>query len=134
VRAIGALGALLFAYLAVIPAALVGATLDPGCETACGSGTFTTAYLVIVAAACALVLLAAAVTLAAYAIRPSPAAIGRIARALGISALLVGLLLFSEVLLAYPGPGLAIAGFSALVGVSLTLARRPPAGRRRGPA
>jgi len=135
VRAIAVLGALFFAYLAVIPAALVGSTLDPACSasSSCGYATPVTVYLVIAFAACSLGLLAAGLSLAVFAVRPSPSSGRLVGPALKLSAAGVGVLLFSEFVLAYPVPALIILAISVAGGWLITRARPRRAGRRRVP-
>jgi hypothetical protein len=132
VRAIALLGALLFLYLAVIPAALVGSTIDPGCES-CGYSAPVTAYLVIAFAACSLALAGSALSLAAFAARPSRET-GRLARgSLRVSAAAIGGLLFSEFALAYPVAALVIAAVSLSTGWLITRRRSPRAGTPKAP-
>jgi hypothetical protein len=132
VRAIAVLGALLFAYLAVIPAALVGATLDPGCES-CGSSAPVAAYFVIAFAACAVALGAVAVSMVAFAARPSRTSAARVGLALRISATVVGVLLLSEFAAAYPLAAAVIVPVCLSAVWLITLGRPPRAGTRRAP-
>jgi hypothetical protein len=65
VRVLAALGAVCFTYLAVIPGAVVGATVDPACSgSQCSYSGPVTVYLVIAFGASALALAAAAVAMA----------------------------------------------------------------------
>jgi hypothetical protein len=92
VRVLAALGAVLFAYLAVIPGALIGGTLDSACAgPACGYSPPVTVYLVVVFAAATLALAAAAATMAMYAARPSRAHERMVGVGLKASAVLIGL-------------------------------------------
>jgi hypothetical protein len=127
VRALAVIGALLFAYLAVIPAALVGATLHPACEGSCGYAAPLSAYLVLAFVASSAALAASAVCLAAFAVRPSSKTTGLVGRSLQISAAVIGVLLFSEFAIAYPVPAVVIAAVSAPV-VWLITRRRLAAG------
>lgn len=117
------IGALLFAYLALIPALLVGATVDPGCESGCGFAAPITVYLVIAFGACALALLGSAVGFATYAVRPSRASGTLLGRSLRISAATVAFLLFSEFALVYPLAAAVIAAVSLLGGWLITRPR-----------
>jgi len=131
VRAIAVLGAVLFAYLAVIPAALVGATVDPGCESSCGYSAPVSAYLVVAFAVCSLLLAGSALSMAVFATRPSRAAGRRIGRSLKLTAAAIGVLLFSEFALAYPLPAIVIVAISLLAGWLIT--HPPRAGTPRAP-
>jgi hypothetical protein len=135
VRVIAVLGALLFAYLAVIPAALVGATVDPACSasSSCGYATPVTVYLVIAFAVCSLGLVGAALSLAAFAASPSASTGRLVGRALKLSVAGVGVLLYSEFVLAYPIPALVILAISVAGGWSISRVRPRRAGTRRAP-
>lgn len=134
-RVIAVLGALFFAYLAVIPAALVGSTVDPACSasSSCGYATPVTVYLVAAFAACSLGLLAAGLSLAVFAASPSPSSARRVGPALRLSALGVGLLLFSEFVLAYPVAAPVILAVSVAGALLITRVPRRRAGRHRAP-
>jgi hypothetical protein len=146
VRVFAAIGSLLFAYMALIPGALVGANLDPGCEAGCGFALPITVFLAIAFGACALALAASAISLAAYAARPDHTTGRLVSRSLAVSALTVGVLLFSELALVYPVAAAVIAAASVVLGLLITRApskegttdlrqgSRPRAGRRREPA
>jgi hypothetical protein len=135
VRLIAVLGALFFAYLAVIPAVLVAATVDPACtaSSSCGYATPVTVYLAVAFAACALGLLGVSLSLVAFAASPS-ASIGRlVGRALKLAAVGTGVLLFSEFALGYPVAALVILAISVAGGWAITRARPRRAGTRRAP-
>jgi len=141
VRVLAALGAVCFAYLAVIPAAVVGATIDPACAgSSCEYSPPVTVYLVIAFGAAAFGLAASAFAMALFAARPS-ARNGRLVRSsLRASAVLTGVLLLSEVALPHPVAALVIVGVCvpiALIGAArrhaVTPARPPGAGTRRAP-
>jgi hypothetical protein len=132
VRAMAVLGALLFAYLAVPPAALVGSTIDPACES-CGSAAPVRVYLVITFAACSLALVGAAVSLLAFAARPSQRTERIVGLALRASAAAIALLLFSEFALAYPVPAIVTVGISAAAVWLITRGHRPTIGTQRPP-
>jgi hypothetical protein len=123
VRVLAALGALCFAYLAIIPGAVVGATIDPACAgSQCSYSAPVTVYMVLVFAAAALALAASSAALAVYAVRPTPRNAGLIRAALKASALLIGLVLLSE--LALPDPVAAIVIVAVCVPVGLLGAAR----------
>jgi hypothetical protein len=123
VRILAALGALCFAYLAIIPGAVVGATIDPACAgSRCSYSAPVTVYMVLVFAAAALALAASSAALAVYAVRPTPRNAGLIRAALKASALLIGLVLLSE--LALPDPVAAIVIVAVCVPVGLLGAAR----------
>lgn len=125
-RVIAVLGALFFGYLAVIPAALVGATLDPGCTaSSCGYAPAITVYLVAAFGACSVALAASAVALAAFAARPSSSRSRLVGRSLAASATAIGLLLLSEFALGYPVAAAVVVAVS-VGAVWLTTGRAIP--------
>ena len=138
-RVLAALGAICFAYLAIIPGAVVGATIDPACSgSQCSYSPPVTVYMVLVFAASALALFASAVTLGVYAARPSARNAGWIRTALKASAVAIGVVLLSE--LALPDPVAAIVIVAVCVPVALigtarrtSRARPPGAGTHRAP-
>lgn len=130
VRPLAVIGAMLFAYLAVIPAALVGATVDPGCESGCDFAAPITVYLVIAFGASALALAGSALGFAAYAARPTRTSSRLLGRSLQVSAICIGVLLFSELALGYPVAAATIAAASLVAGWLITRARPPRAGMR----
>jgi len=140
-RVLAALGAVLFAYLAVIPAAVVGATVDPACAgSSCGYSQPVTVYLVIAFGATTCALAASALSMALFAVRPSAAHQGLVRTALKASAACTGVLLLSEVALPHPVAALVIVGVCvpfALIGAArpggTSPARRPGAGTRTAP-
>ena len=139
VRVLAALGAICFAYLAIIPGAVVGATIDPACSgTQCSYSPPVTVYMVFIFAATALTLVAAAATLGLYAARPS----ARNARLIGIAlkacVVAIGVVLLSELALPDPIAAIVIVGVCVpvgLVGAARRASReRPPgAGTHRAP-
>src|SRR4051794_2025073 len=123
-RVLSGLGALFFAYLTLIPAGLVVASVDPSCaDGGCDDSTIVTVVLVVIYATCALALAASAGALVAYALRPGGAAARRIATALAASAGAIGIALFALLAISFPVAGAVIAA----IGVSLYvwLRRRP---------
>ena len=132
-RAIAAVGALTFAYLAVIPGALVGATVDPACAgTSCDYSPPLTVYLVIAFGLCGLALAAAALGMAAFAVRPTERNAGLVRLALKAAVATVALILFTELALPYPLAALVIVAVCVPI-VLLSRARPPKAGKRRAP-
>ena len=141
VRVLAALGAVCFAYLAVIPGAIVGATIDPACAgSSCSYSTPVAVYLVVAFSATALVLAGSALVMGLYAARPSAPHARLIRTSLKAAAALVGLVLLSE--LALPDPVAAIVIVGICVPVTLIGAARrrdvrpavpPGAGTRRAP-
>lgn len=126
-RVLAALGALFFAYLAVIPGAFIGATVDSACAgPQCGYSPPLTVYLVVAFGATALALAASAVTMATYAVRPSRSNERLVTLSLKASVASVGVLLLSE--LALPHPVAALVIVAACVPIALI-----GAARRRGP-
>lgn len=140
-RAIAALGALTFGYLAVIPAALVGATVDSACaETSCDYSPPLTVYLVIAFGLCGLALAGAALGMAAFAVRPTGGNARLVRRALKAAVASVALILFTELALPYPIAALVIVALCVpivLLGAAQRRASRarcpPEAGTRRAP-
>jgi hypothetical protein len=131
VRVLAALGALCFAYLAVIPGAVVGATIDPACAgSQCHYSAPVTVYMVVVFSVAALALAASATALALYAARPTRRNAGRIRTALKASAVLIGVVLLSELALPHPVAAIVIVGVCvpvALVGAARRVGHpRPP--------
>jgi hypothetical protein len=141
VRVLAALGALCFAYLAVIPAAVVGATIDPACAgTSCEYSPPVAVYLVIAFGATALALGGSALAMALFAARPSEANERLVRTSLKACAVLTGVLLLSEVALPDPVAALVIVSVCvpiALIGAArrdpTRRATRPGAGTRRAP-
>ena len=131
VRVLAALGAICFAYLAIIPGAVVGATIDPACSgSQCSYSPPVTVFMVFIFAATSLALLASAVTLALYAVRPSTRNARLIAIALKASAVAIGVVLLSELALPDPVAAIVIVGVCvpvALLGTARRSSRaRPP--------
>jgi hypothetical protein len=127
VRVLAALGAVSFAYLAVIPGALVGATVDSACAgPQCGYSPPVTVYLVVAFGAATLALAAAAVTMAMYAARPSPSHERLVGVSLKVSATLISVLLLSEIALPHPVAVLAIVAACVPIGLIGAARRRTP--------
>ena len=135
-RVLAAVGALLFAYLAVIPIAVVGSTLDSACAgSECGYSAPLSVYLVIAFGAAAVALSAAAVSMAAYAARPSARTARLIRASLKVSVAVIGIVLFSELAIPHPVAAVVIAALVvplAMMGAAAR-ERRPEAGTRRAP-
>jgi hypothetical protein len=136
VRVLAALGAVLFAYLAVIPAAVVAATLDSSCAgPSCEYSAPLSVYLVIAFGVAALALGAAALSMAAFAARPSAVNARLIRISLQGSVATIGIVLLSELALPHPVAALVIVASIvpiALIGAAST-ERRRGAGTRRAP-
>lgn len=138
-RVLAALGAVCFAYLAVIPGAVVGATIDSACSgSQCDYSPPVTVYLIVAFGATALALGASAITMAIYSARPSPPTERLVRTSLKASAALVGVLLLSEIALPHPVAALVIVAACvpiALIGAARRVnpARPPGAGTRRAP-
>lgn len=141
-RVIAALGALCFAYLAVIPGAVVGATIDSACAgSSCEYSQPITVYLVIAFGATTLALAGSALSLALFSLRPSPSNGRNVRGCLKASAVLTGVVLLSELALPDPVATLVIVALTipvALIGAArrsdTSIPGRPPgAGTRRAP-
>jgi hypothetical protein len=141
VRVIAALGAVCFAYLAVIPGAVVGATIDPACAgPSCAYSAPVTVYLVIAFGATTFTLAASAFSLALFAARPSAGNARLVRGFLKASAVFTGAVLLSELALPHPVAALVIVALTipvALIGAArraeTSPARPPGAGTRRAP-
>jgi hypothetical protein len=136
VRVLAALGAVCFAYFAIIPGAIVGATIDPACSgSECAYSPPVAVYMVVIFAATALALLASAAVLALYAARPSARNARLIRIALKASAVTIGVVLLSELALPDPVAAIVIVGVCVPVALIGTARRvRPPgAGTHRAP-
>lgn len=132
-RVLAALGAVCFAYLAVIPGAVVGATVDSACAgSQCGYSPPLTAYLVIAFGAAALALAASAGTMAMYAARPSPRSERLVGTSLKASVAVIGVLLLSEVALPHPVAVLLIVAVCVPISLIGAARRRPTPGRPQG--
>ena len=137
---LAALGAICFAYLAVIPGALVGATVDSACAgSQCDYSPPLTVYLVVAFGASALALALAAVAMAVYAARPSPRSERLVGNSLKASVAAIGVLLLSELALPHPVAALVVVAVCvpiALIGSARRHAatgRPPGAGTHRAP-
>jgi hypothetical protein len=127
VRVLAALGAVCFAYLAVIPGAVVGATIDSACAgSQCDYSPPVTAYLVIAFGATAVALGASAITMAIYAARPTPGSERLVRSSLKASVALVGVLLLSEVALPHPVAAIVIVAVCVPIALIGAARRRPP--------
>ncbi|CAN5598955.1 hypothetical protein BH10ACT11_BH10ACT11_03210 [soil metagenome] len=122
-RYLAGIGAMVFAYLALIPVALIGSTLDPACAgQQCETGllsdiVFTTLYV-----GCAAGMLSVSGTLSLYAFRPSTVGEGWIVRALIGAAVILGATFYALFAIASPVPAVVITLIGA--GVYLLLRRQ----------
>ena len=128
---LAALGAVCFAYLAVIPGAFIGATVDSACAgPQCDYSAPVTVYLVVAFGATTLALAASAVAMATYAVRPARSSERLVALSLKASAASVGVLLISEIALPHPVAALVIVAACvpiALIGAARRRTRPTPA-------
>jgi hypothetical protein len=107
-------GFLLFAYLTIIPAGLVGATLDPACAGGnCESGLAARILLALLYGACSIALAGTAIAFAGYGLHPTANGLRLVARALAVSAAAIGLALFTLLAVSYPVAGIALAALAA---------------------
>ena len=126
-RVLAAVGAVCFAYLAVIPGALVGATVDSACAgPQCGYSPPVTVYLVFAFGATTLALAASAVTMAIYAVRPTRSNERLVGNSLKASAVLIGVLLLSEVAMPHPVAAVVIIALCVPIGLIGAARRRQP--------
>lgn len=134
VRVLAGIGALLFLYLALIPAGLVYSTLDSacageGCETSVASRVaFSLLY-----AACLVAVLGTAALFAHYAATGSPAAQRRLPRALGATGAVIGTVLFVLFFVAFPLGGAVALGLASASFVLIRLGGRGDGGGRPAP-
>jgi hypothetical protein len=132
VRVVAALGAVCFAYLAVIPGALVGATVNSACAgPQCGYSPPVTVYLVLAFGATALALAASAVTMAIYAVRPTRSNERLVGTSLKASAVFIGVLLLSEIALPHPVAAVVIIALCVPIGLLGAARRRQPTQARQ---
>lgn len=102
-RYLAGIGAMIFAYLALIPVALIGSTLDPACAgQQCETGllsdiVFTTLYV-----GCAVGMLSLSGTLSLYVFRPSVVGEGWIVRTLIGAAAILALTFYALFAIASP--------------------------------
>jgi hypothetical protein len=129
-RYLAGLGAMAFAYLTLIPVALIGSTLDPACAgSQCETGllsdiVFTTLYV-----GCAAGMLAISGTLSLYVFRPSVLGEGWIVRAMIGTAIVLGLTFFALFAVGNLVPAAVILAIGA--GSYLGLRRIRDEGERR---
>jgi hypothetical protein len=126
-RVLAIAGFLLFAYLAVIPAGLVGATLDPACAGGdCESVLVVRIGFAALYGACCVALAVTAVAFAGYGLRPTVEGLRMVGRALTGAAVVIGVALFGILALSYPLAGAALAA-GGVIGY-LWLRRLRPSG------
>jgi hypothetical protein len=134
VRVLTGLGALLFAYLALIPIGLIGSLLDSSCAGAgCERELAIQIPLGLLYAACLLAVLGTAVALATHAATGSLPAQRRIGGALAVTTGVVSVTLFALFALAFPLGAAICAGVATLTLTVLWLVNREPRGPRAGP-
>lgn len=132
-RLLAGLGALFFAYLALIPAGLVYSTL----ESACAGGSCETSLLskvgfTILYSVCLAAVLGTAGLFAAYAVTGRVEPLGRLPPALAVTAAVIGTAVFVLFFVAFPlGGGVALAA-AALGYTGVRLRMRGEGGRRGG--
>lgn len=131
-RYLAGIGAVVFAYLTLIPVALIGSTLDPACAgQQCETGllsdiVFTTLYV-----GCAAGTLSVSATLSLYLFRPSSDGEDWIVRALIGAAIVIGLTFYALFAIAIPIPAIVITLIGS--GVYLLLRRNRDAHKRPDP-
>lgn len=116
-RVLAGLGALLFLYLAIIPAGLIYSTLDSACAgAACETSVVSRVGFTVLYGACLAAILGTAGLFAHYAASGREEAQSRLPRALALTGSIVGAALFVLFLVAFPVAGasvlaLALAGY-----------------------
>ena len=117
-RVLAALGALLFLYLAIIPAGLIYSTFDSACDgDACETTLLSQIFFTALYGACLAAILGTAGLFAAYAARGTLETQQRLPRALAVTGSVVGIAVFALFVLAFPLGGaialtLAVAGYA----------------------
>jgi hypothetical protein len=132
-RVLTGLGALLFAYLTLIPVGLLGSLLDSACAGAgCERDLPIQILLGVLYAACLLAIAATALALLAYTVSGSLPAQRRIGTALAAAAAIVSATLFALFALAFPLGAAICGGIAALTLAVIWLVNRSPRGPRAG--
>lgn len=110
-RFLAALGALLFLYLAIIPAGLIYSTLDSACAGgACETSVLSRVLFTALYGACLLAIVGTAGLFAAYAVRGTLETQQRLPRAMALTGSVVGIALFVLFAVAFPlGGAVALA-------------------------
>jgi hypothetical protein len=129
-RYLAGIGSMLFAYLTLIPVALIGSTIDPACAgSQCETGLASDIVFLTLYVGCAAGMLSISGTLSVYAFRPTAAGEGWIVRALIGTAAILGLTFFALFAVASPLPAVVILAVGA--GSYLLLRRNRDAAERR---
>ncbi len=127
-RLLAALGAMLFLYLAVIPAGLVYSTIDSACQGAgCNTPFFARVGLVTLYSACFVAIFGTATLFARHALAGSIETQDRLVSGLRVSAAVIGFTLFVLFAIATPLGGV-IALVPAIAGYVLISRCAPDAG------
>ncbi len=129
-RYLAAVGAIFFAYLSLIPIALIGSTIDPACAgEQCQTGLLSDIVFTTLYTACALGLISISGTLSLYFFRPSAVGEDWIVRALIGTVIAVGLTFFALFAISSPIAAVVIAVIGAAIYLSLRRIRdaaQPP--------
>lgn len=127
-RIVAGIGALLFAYLALVPGGLVLSTLDSPCAGGtCGTGLGSDIVLVVTYGATLAAIAGTSAALSLYAIRPTAGGERLIRRMLGLSVAAVALAFLVIFAIAQPVAALVTVAIGALTyGLVARSARRPP--------
>lgn len=129
-RVLCALGAIVFLYLALIPAGLVASTLDSACAgEACETSVLSRVGFTALYGLCLVALLGSALLFANHAIRLDGRSGERLVRSLALTGAVVGITLFVLFFVAFPLGGLVALGVAGVVYYALFRLRE----RDRGP-
>lgn len=132
-RALAAIGALGFAYLAIIPAGLVASMIESACAgEGCASAPLSKLTFTALYGACLLAVVGCALLFAHHALRGSLATQRRLGLGLRLTAVVVSVTLLALFAAAFPlGAALALGGAAITLAVLAWLARErgglPPA-------
>lgn len=126
-RFLSGLGAALFAYLTLIPAGLIGSTIDSSCAGAgCESSVLVRIGFTLAYALCAVALLVVAAALAHNAVRGTAETQERAQRSLALAAVIVGVATFGLLTLSFPVGGGVLFVIAAAIYLSLRCYGRTP--------
>lgn len=123
-RLLAGVAALLFLYLALIPAGLIYSTLDSACSgPGCDATALARVLLTLLYGACLVVVVGTAALFGDYAVRGTPRTQRRLPPALAVTGVVIGIAVYVLFTIAFPAGG-AVALAVAIVGLLLVRLRR----------